>query len=234
MATPRPSWCDTSVERTLNTLISGISHGIREPESRWITSPRHHQPQTQANRRDGQSVSVPVCILRSLSRLSSVSSSPLSRHYWGTTERPWRRVVDSPQFVLSWAFFSSDNCTPDGTVLECRFGSRRRRISITPLSGCFNTWLRSGAPAVVEAVELVPNSPAEEPIMQGPMMVVWMVVLSVLVIAPAEEYLFRGVIQRRLRERFNVPGAIFEQACCLDLFTSGISVARLRQHWWER
>lgn len=66
----------------------------------------------------------------------------------------------------------------------------------------------SGALAVVEAAELVPSSPAEEPIMQGPMMVVWIVVLSVLVIAPAEEYLFRGVIQRRLRERFNAPGAI--------------------------
>lgn len=66
----------------------------------------------------------------------------------------------------------------------------------------------SGALAVVEAVELVPNSPAEEPVMQEPMMVVWMVVLSVLVIGPAEESLFRGVIQKRLRERFDGPGGI--------------------------
>jgi len=62
-------------------------------------------------------------------------------------------------------------------------------IDYTVIGMLLTLGFAGGALAVVEAVELVPNSPAEEPIMQGPMMVVWMVVLSVLVIAPAE-YLF--------------------------------------------
>ena len=95
-----------------------------------------------------------------------------------------------------------------GIGVPIRFPTKED-IDYTVIGMLLTLGFASGALAVVEAVELVPNSPAEEPIMQGPMMVVWMVVLSVLVIAPAEEYLFRGVIQRRLRERFNVPGAIF-------------------------
>lgn len=39
-------------------------------------------------------------------------------------------------------------------------------------------------------------------------MLLWLAVLSILVVAPAEEYLFRGVVQGRLRNSFGPAGAI--------------------------
>lgn len=44
--------------------------------------------------------------------------------------------------------------------------------------------------------------------MQNPELLLWLVPLSIFVVAPAEEFLFRGVIQNRLRETFKPVVAI--------------------------
>lgn len=66
----------------------------------------------------------------------------------------------------------------------------------------------TGAGAVMTRVGLVPNAALEEIVTQDPTIALWLAVLSILVVAPAEEYLFRGVIQGRLRETFTAPAAI--------------------------
>jgi uncharacterized protein len=60
----------------------------------------------------------------------------------------------------------------------------------------------------LEAAGLVPDSPVEALVTDDPTLAIWLVVLSIVVVAPAEEYLFRGVIQGRLRQSFGAPGAI--------------------------
>lgn len=67
--------------------------------------------------------------------------------------------------------------------------------------------------------------------MENPVFLLWLVPLSLFVIAPAEEFLFRGVVQGRLREAFDAPVAIFLAAALFALihFTSltGAAGARL-------
>lgn len=56
--------------------------------------------------------------------------------------------------------------------------------------------------------DLMPDAIIETAVTQDPMVAIWMGLLSVFLIAPAEEYLCRGVIQGRLRNSFAAPGAI--------------------------
>lgn len=60
----------------------------------------------------------------------------------------------------------------------------------------------------LEAGGFIPDSPIEGLIIDEPTLAIWLAVLSIFVIAPIEEYLFRGVIQGRLRRSFGAPGAI--------------------------
>jgi uncharacterized protein len=55
---------------------------------------------------------------------------------------------------------------------------------------------------------LTPEAVLGEVITENPVMAIWLIVLSIFVVAPAEEYLFRGVIQGRLRKTFTAPVAI--------------------------
>lgn len=55
---------------------------------------------------------------------------------------------------------------------------------------------------------LTPGSVLEEIITQNPIVALWLALLSITVVAPIEEYLFRGVIQGRLRQTFSAPSAI--------------------------
>jgi membrane protease YdiL (CAAX protease family) len=66
--------------------------------------------------------------------------------------------------------------------------------------------------------------------MENPAILLWLVPLSLLVIAPAEEFLFRGVIQGRLREAFDAPAAILLTAGLFALihFTSLTGAAGAR------
>nr|WP_303646822.1 CPBP family intramembrane glutamic endopeptidase [Haloarchaeobius salinus] len=61
---------------------------------------------------------------------------------------------------------------------------------------------------MLAALDLVPGSVIEESGTIDPNFFLGVAVLSVLIVAPAEEYLFRGVVQGRLRETFGPVGAV--------------------------
>lgn len=66
----------------------------------------------------------------------------------------------------------------------------------------------TGASGVLTWFGLTPGAVLEEVITQNPIVSLWLAVLSIVVVAPVEEYLFRGVIQGRLRRAFSAPTAI--------------------------
>ncbi|XVH33358.1 lysostaphin resistance A-like protein (plasmid) [Haloferacaceae archaeon DSL9] len=66
----------------------------------------------------------------------------------------------------------------------------------------------TAASVVLTSLGLAPESVLEEFVVQDPTIALWMALLSVFVVAPVEEYLFRGVIQGRLRGAFGAPAAI--------------------------
>lgn len=66
----------------------------------------------------------------------------------------------------------------------------------------------TGASGVLTWLGLTPGAVLEEIITQNPVVALWMALLSIVVVAPVEEYLFRGVIQGRLRRTFSAPSAI--------------------------
>lgn len=66
----------------------------------------------------------------------------------------------------------------------------------------------TGASGVLTWLGLTPGAVLEEIITQNPIVALWMAFLSIVVVAPVEEYLFRGVIQGRLRRTFSAPSAI--------------------------
>lgn len=80
-------------------------------------------------------------------------------------------------------------------------------VNITVIGAFVALVFAAGIIVAVDLDGLLPNSPPEETI-AGSSVVIWIAVLSVFVIAPAKEYLFRGVIQRRLRKNFGAPGAV--------------------------
>lgn len=61
---------------------------------------------------------------------------------------------------------------------------------------------------LLEVLGLVPGSAIEEITAENPNVLLGLAVLSVILIAPVEEFLFRGVVQGRLRESFGPVGAI--------------------------
>jgi membrane protease YdiL (CAAX protease family) len=63
--------------------------------------------------------------------------------------------------------------------------------------------------SALDQIGLLPESVFEDLAVADPMVLIALAVLSVVVIAPVEEYLFRGVIQGRLRRSFGAIGAIF-------------------------
>lgn len=64
------------------------------------------------------------------------------------------------------------------------------------------------ASGVLATLDLVPDSVLGEVVTANPAILVGLAVLSVFVIAPAEEFLFRGVVQGRLRRSFGPVGAV--------------------------
>lgn len=68
--------------------------------------------------------------------------------------------------------------------------------------------LATGLSVLLAVLDLVPGSVIEESGTIDPNFFLGVAVLSVLIVAPAEEYLFRGVIQGRLREAFGPVGAV--------------------------
>lgn len=64
------------------------------------------------------------------------------------------------------------------------------------------------AGVVLEGLGFVPESVLEGFVTADPLVLIWFALLSVVVVAPAEEYLFRGVVQGRLRNAFAPGGAI--------------------------
>lgn len=57
----------------------------------------------------------------------------------------------------------------------------------------------TGASGVLTGVGLTPGAILEEIVIQNLIVALWMALLSIVVVAPVEKYLFRGVIQGRLR-----------------------------------
>ncbi|WP_440990861.1 lysostaphin resistance A-like protein [Haloarchaeobius baliensis] len=68
--------------------------------------------------------------------------------------------------------------------------------------------LATALSVLLAALDLVPGSVIEESGSIDPNFFLGVAILSVLIVAPAEEYLFRGVIQGRLRETFGPVGAV--------------------------
>lgn len=64
------------------------------------------------------------------------------------------------------------------------------------------------AGGVLELLGLTPVSVLDEFVTTDPLVLIWLAFLSIVIVAPAEEYVFRGVIQGRLRNTFTPWGAI--------------------------
>jgi membrane protease YdiL (CAAX protease family) len=64
------------------------------------------------------------------------------------------------------------------------------------------------ASAVLAALDLVPGSVLGEAVVSDPNLVFGLAALSIVLVAPAEEFLFRGVIQGRLRRSVGPVGAV--------------------------
>lgn len=64
------------------------------------------------------------------------------------------------------------------------------------------------ASVVLDGLGFTPESVLDGFVASDPLVLVWLAVLSIVVVAPAEEYLFRGVVQGRLRGAFGPVGAI--------------------------
>lgn len=62
--------------------------------------------------------------------------------------------------------------------------------------------------AALGALDLLPVSVVEEAAATDPTLLLGLAVLSVVLVAPAEEFLFRGVVQGRLRQSFGAPAAV--------------------------
>jgi len=62
--------------------------------------------------------------------------------------------------------------------------------------------------AVLAALDLVPESVLGDAVVSDPNLVLGLAVLSIVLVAPAEEFLFRGVIQGRLRRSLGPVGAV--------------------------
>ena len=89
-----------------------------------------------------------------------------------------------------------------------------------------------GAGILLTAFQVQPETTnqAAELGMENPAILLWLVPLSLFVIAPAEEFLFRGVVQGRLREAFDAPAAILLTAALFAVihFTSLTGAAGAR------
>lgn len=66
----------------------------------------------------------------------------------------------------------------------------------------------SGLSYLLERLDMVPGSVLEEIAAGNPNILLGLAALSVIVVAPIEEFLFRGVIQGRLRQSFGPVGAV--------------------------
>lgn len=62
--------------------------------------------------------------------------------------------------------------------------------------------------AVMNLLGMTPESVLDGLVTADPLILIWLALLSIVVVAPAEEYLFRGVIQGRLRNTFTPLGSI--------------------------
>jgi uncharacterized protein len=93
--------------------------------------------------------------------------------------------------------------------LEIPFHSIGRRDLGYAIGGLFVALgFATGASLVLNTAGLTTGAVLEEAILQDPLIAIWLAILSICIVAPIEEYVFRGVIQGRLRETFNAPGAI--------------------------
>jgi uncharacterized protein len=64
------------------------------------------------------------------------------------------------------------------------------------------------ASVVLDSLGFTPESTLEGFVTADPLILIWLALLSIIVVAPAEEYLFRGVIQGRLKNTFQPASAI--------------------------
>ena len=65
-----------------------------------------------------------------------------------------------------------------------------------------------GVSALLAALDLVPGSVIGDAVVSDPTLVLGLAALSIVLVAPAEEFLFRGVIQGRLRRSLGPVGAV--------------------------
>ncbi|MFP8955779.1 CPBP family intramembrane glutamic endopeptidase [Natrialbaceae archaeon A-CW3] len=68
--------------------------------------------------------------------------------------------------------------------------------------------LAIGGQLLLEVLDLLPESVIEETAEIDPVFFLILAALSIVLVAPAEEFLFRGVIQGRLRQSFGSVGAV--------------------------
>lgn len=93
--------------------------------------------------------------------------------------------------------------------LAVPFGPPDRRDTGYVIGGTLAALAFATVAAVgLETAGLVPESPLEALPTDDPTLAIWLAMLSVVLVAPTEEYLFRAVIQGRLRGSFGAQAAL--------------------------
>lgn len=83
-----------------------------------------------------------------------------------------------------------------------------RDLGVAGLGTVVALVVATGLSVAVSALDLAPGSVIDDAGSVDPSVFLGLAVLSVLLVAPAEEYLFRGVVQGRLRRAFGPVGAV--------------------------
>lgn len=83
-----------------------------------------------------------------------------------------------------------------------------RDLGVAALGTTLALVVATGLSVAVNALDLAPGSVIDDAGSVDPSVFLGLAVLSVLLVAPVEEYLFRGVVQGRLRRAFGPVGAV--------------------------
>jgi uncharacterized protein len=123
--------------------------------------------------------------------------------------------VESPVVLLSLLAGGQLGFFAAGYLYARRYGvaislakPKRHELQYAGLGIVAALLFATGAGLLLSLLGLEPNAVLEEIVSQNPLITIWLVILTIVVVAPVEEYLFRGVIQGRLRESFSAPVAI--------------------------
>lgn len=102
-----------------------------------------------------------------------------------------------------------------GLLYAWRYGVRiriarptTRHLGVAAVGTLAALTLATGLALALNALGLLPESVIGDAAAADPTILLWLAVLSVVLVAPAEEFLFRGVIQGRLRRAFGPVGAV--------------------------